>query len=599
MKTLDTKNMDGASAGVRRGLSPPSGVTRSSMPSSPQRGIGPQSATTDAEFVSGATRRILVPARRLLADERGAALVLALSVLMVMTVSMTTVLTATMANARGAARSNAGQIAYSLAEAGLNNAFGVINANYSGGSVAYPGDSTWLSARTTTYSSGSVTWSGTLNSVSGNSWGYEWDITSTGTARNAAIAGRGNVSRTLTAVVPVIVPPNQTTSGSSPLNWIYSGTDTILGQSVTVKAPVYAAGNLTLTNSAKIAGAAGKLAVGGNLTLSTNQNQVGLTGGLDPRIPEAHVVGLCSVKGNVVLHFCGGSSSATNWDSDFVYATTADRSIAGLLDHTPALTCCAPEGGAILPLGGASTSEMGFWYQNADLGPLDPCTSGSVPFSFDTGDNAINGSANLLAPINITPSGTSYSCTSPTGELSWDASAKNLRIKGTIFIDGSVTVDASGYSGSPVFTYSGSGSIVMSGTFAMKSAKLCAVVSGTDCNWTTSAWDPNSTALAIIADGDGGSGVAQSQGNIVAAGYGVDLVTGSSFQGALMANKSIKSEQNATVEGPMISVYNRVESGQTGNLSFPLINFAPAAATMISTGQLPTGAPLAPRSMGG
>jgi hypothetical protein len=305
------------------------------------------------------------------------------------------------------------------------------------------------------------------------------------------------------------------------------------------------------------------------------------------------------VKGNVILHYCGGSSTGTNWDSDSVYATTTSHSLTGLLDHQPQLTCCAPVTGAILPLGGATTSEMGFWYKNADLGPLSGCTSGSVPFSFDTGDNAINGSATVLSAINLTPSGSSYTCTSKTGELSWNATTKALKIKGTIFIDGSATVDSSGYSGNPVFTYSGTGTLILSGTFAMKSAKLCAVVSGSDCNWTASAWDPNSNALAVVADGDGGGGVAQSQAGIVGVGYGIELVTGSSFQGALMANKSIKTEQTATAEGPMISVYNQVESGQTGNLSFPAINFAPTAAANIANGQSPTGLPLAPRSFGG
>jgi Tfp pilus assembly protein PilX len=533
-----------------------------------------------------------------LADERGAALVLALSVLMIMTVSLTTVLTATMANVRGAARSNAGQIAYSLAEAGLNNAFGVLNANYSGSSVAYPGDSTLLSSRTTTYSSGSATWSGTLNPVTGQAWAYEWDITSTGSARNTALAGVQTSSRTLTAVVPVILPQSQQNNLQNPLNWIYSGTDTTFQQSVTVKAPVYTVGNLTLQNSASIAGSAGKVAVGGNLTLTTVQNQIGLTGGSDPRIAEAHVVGLCSVKGNVVPHQCGGSAGATNWDSDSVFATTVNHSLSGLLDHTPQLRCCAPYGGVILPLGSATTSEMGFWYKNADLGPITPCSSGSVPFSFDTGDATINGSSNLLSAINLTPT-TSYSCTSKNGTLIWNASSKVLTIKGTVFIDGSITVDSSGFGGNPVFTYSGTGTIVASGTFSMKSAKLCAVVSGTDCNWTPSSWDPSSNGLVIVADGDGAGGVAQSQGGIVPATYGIDLVTGTSYQGALIANKSIQTEQNAVVEGPEISVYNTVQSGQTGTIAFPSFNFAPAAAQSITTGQVPTGQPIVPRSVGG
>ena len=164
---------------------------------------------------------------------------------------------------------------------------------------------------------------------------------------------------------------------TSPLNWIYAGANAIFSQSLQIASPVYSVGDLSLANSAKIMGAAGKIGVGGNLYQSTVQNQIGLTGGGDPRLAEAHVVGRCSVKGNVVLHDCGGTPTATNWDVDFIFESSANHSLAGLLSYTPSLTCCG------------TTSDMGFWYKNADLGPNHACTTGSVPFSFDTGDGII------------------------------------------------------------------------------------------------------------------------------------------------------------------------------------------------------------------
>jgi Tfp pilus assembly protein PilX len=534
---------------------------------------------------------------RLLADESGVALVLALSIMMVLSLLATTILFATAANSRDAQRSNAGVSAASLAEAGVNNALAVLNANYPG-TVKYPGDSTILSARTTTYASGSTTWSGSLVSVSGQSWGYEWHLSSTGTLANPTGPGTAPVSRRATATVPVILPAG-VNPGSSPLNWIYGGTDVTFSQSLQVGSPVYAVRDLTLANSAKITGAAGKVGVGGNLTLTTSQNQIGLISGSDPRLTEAHVAGKCSVKGNTTLHDCGGSPTATNWDSDSVYATTTSHSLAGLLDHQPSLTCCAPISGTILPLGTAISSDMGFWYQNADLGPLRPCKTGSLPFQLDTGDNMINNSATPTTPINLTPATSSYSCSTDAGALAWDSSGKKLTLRGTIFIDGSATIDSTGYSGSPVFTYSGSGTIILSGTFAMKSTKICAVVSGSDCNWATNAWNPNSAALVIVADGDGAGGGGQGQSNTVENGYGIELVTGASFQGALIANKSIKTAQTATEQGPMVSVYNQVNAGQSGTLTFPAISFAPTAATQIANGTIPTGQPLIPRNFGG
>src|SRR6185312_5289998 len=109
-------------------------------------------------------------------------------------------------------------------------------------------------------------------------------------------------------------------------------------------------------------------------------------------------------------------------------------------------------------------------------------------------------------------------------ELSWNASTKVLTVNGTIFIDGSVAIDRSGFSGTPVFTYDGLGTIYASGTFAIKNSIMCAVATAVDCNTAAGAWDPAQKALVVIADGDGGFGGAQSQGNVVDPGIGIALV---------------------------------------------------------------------------
>jgi hypothetical protein len=181
------------------------------------------------------------------------------------------------------------------------------------------------------------------------------------------------------------------------------------------------------------------------------------------------------------------------------------------------------------------------------------------------------------------------------GELSWDATAKVLTIKGTIYIDGSATVDSAGYPGNPVFTYNGQGTIILSGTFAVKNAKICAAVSGGNCDFSAGAWDPNVKALIVVADGDGGFGGAQSQSNVVDAGNGVQI-KGSSYQGALIANKDIDVETTSDEQGPMVSVYHWVESGQTGVLTFPAVHFAPSGGGGI-TQPLPTAQLLSPQNI--
>ena len=73
------------------------------------------------------------PARRLpvrLSDERGIALVMAVLIMLVLTIALTTTITLTSSSARHANSSNAGQKAFALAEAGVNNAISVLHAAY-------------------------------------------------------------------------------------------------------------------------------------------------------------------------------------------------------------------------------------------------------------------------------------------------------------------------------------------------------------------------------------------------------------------------------------------------------------------------------------
>src|SRR5262249_31759397 len=149
------------------------------------------------------------------------------------------------------------------------------------------------------------------------------------------------------------------------------------------------------------------------------------------------------------------------------------------------------------------------------------------------------------SPVDLTP-GTSYTCRrvnggQTVGELSWDSAAKILTVKGTIFIDGSAQVSAG--SGAK---YAGQATLLLSGTFTMKNSQLCAVVAANGgCDMAAGHWNPNSTLLVVVADGDDGSG------------RGID-VKGGSFQGALVANRSIESETSSQVQGPIVSVYRDV-----------------------------------------
>ena len=546
-------------------------------------------------------RRSNVQPQRLLGrlgDERGIALVMALGIMFVLTIALTMVLFFTSASARDANRSNAGQKAYTLAEAGVNNALAVLNSHYPS-TIPYPGDTppgTFLPTRTNSYADGTATWSGTLQFVNGAGWTWEWAITSTGSVGNPTGPGAAAITRTIRVHVPVVMPPSQPVGSDATLNWIYAGNSARFSQSVTIASPVYTWHDLTLQNGAAISGPARRLAVGGdpaaggNLTLTQNGDTVGQ----DSPLQEVHIHGLCASKNvSLTLHACIWGDQLPplpdikGWTTDQIWGAVHDNTVPSDLIEKPELT----------------SSQMSFWYQNANLGPSTPCNSaGPGTPTFDTGDNTINNSATPTTPFNLTPASGSYTCrnvvaATTLGELSWDATAKVLTVKGTIFLDGSATVDSTGYAGSPVFRYSGQGTLILSGTFAVKNAKICAVISGSDCNTASGAWDPNVNALVVVADGDGGAGGAQSQGNVVDPGNGIQI-KGSSFQGALIAANGIKVETTSNEQGPMVSVYHDVITGQTGTLTFPSVYFAPTGGGGI-TQPLPTAKLLPPQNYGG
>jgi hypothetical protein len=175
----------------------------------------------------------------------------------------------------------------------------------------------------------------------------------------------------------------------------------------------------------------------------------------------------------------------------------------------------------------------------------------------------------VLTTQNLTPT-TSYTCITPSGQLSYNATTRVLTIVGTVFIDGNVTFNTSG--NRPI-TYTGTGSggactnvgdcqavLFASGDISVNSEKLCAVLNtaGTDCNWGN--WDPNKKILILASNGPNGVTVGPSQ---------------TSFQGGLYATNTVSTGQSAVTEGPLVSGTKTVVLGQQFGGTFPLITILP------------------------
>src|SRR5712691_9973911 len=157
-----------------------------------------------------------------LGEERGFALVIALAVTVIFSMTVVTVIESATSNSRSSDRSKGRVSAYSLAEAGINNAASMLaksnaydphllhpQASYQPADCASPpanpsgapllGDT--CSPYTWTYDGGTTTMWGWFNAGSS-----DWTITSKGEVRNAF--GGATTSRTLTATIHVRAAPS-------------------------------------------------------------------------------------------------------------------------------------------------------------------------------------------------------------------------------------------------------------------------------------------------------------------------------------------------------------------------------------------------------
>lgn len=480
------------------------------------------------------TLRLLSHLRR----ERGIALPIALATLTVLAITATTVLFFSSANSRNADRDKRGQLAFALAEAGLNNVLGVLNNTTNNAlrqdilPACTGAQATWNQS---TYEGGTSYWCGTLNFAES-----AWNVTATGVVRNASNGSR-DVIRTITAYVPVTPVVNQ--SNNNPAwNYIMSTAtgaecDMVVNENILIEAALFVHGSLCLDNNADIR--VGPVIVKGTIKLVNN----GSIGTSSNRI-QVSAGGINRDASDAALEYCveGGTgwSDATAQvcdDADRIYATS------------PGVNTSPPN--IAMP-----SADWDTWYQDAMPGPVTVCSgsngasSGTVP----TFDNDTLRNNSVASIFNLTP-GSSYTCrvgpaANPIGELSWDATNRVLTTRGVVFIDGSMVANNGARN-----TYNGQGTIYLSGTFLLdNNTMLCAASSGSSCDF--SGWDPNSELLSIIANGNGGQ---------VPTGYSTHIDNGAKIQAALYATNGIVITNNATTDGPILGSTVTISQNFTGD----------------------------------
>ncbi len=552
-------------------------------------------------------RRAAAVMKRLLKDQSGIALVMSVGMIAVLSIVGTTTLVYTTSNARSGVLSKDNERAFSLAEAGLNNAMAVLSlpTNNALESTLLP--STEATASSAAYEGGTSKWYGTLDRAAAM-----WTITSLGLYDNPTGIGLAQVRRKLVAKVPVI-PTNTQTNNNPAWNYIYaratgSTCDVTLNNNLSGQSRFYVAGNLCLDNNVDITSES--LIVQGNVDLSNNAD-IGTSG---TRV-EAYVGGNCRY---------GGGSWATctgDQDSRHIFSKLMPGGSVGVNHTAPVI----PE----------PTADLAVWYEDAAPGPAQSCTASSgTPPTFD---NNYPNRNNSLGTFELTPA-TSYMCrvgpganttlsgamnasqttlsvASPSGFPStafririddevmnvtggygtntwtvtrgangttaashvtsqtvtwddsnniglilWNATTKTLTLKGTIFIDGSASI-----TNGTLNKYDGQSTLYLSGVFYINnSSKLCGGVSGSECAFA--AWNPNNELLTVVTNGSGG---------MAGTGNGILIDNNAQFQGGLFGAYDVQFVNNARSDGPIVGrtvkLANNVQNDQ-----FPTITSVPA-----------------------
>jgi hypothetical protein len=469
---------------------------------------------------------------RRLKNDDGIALLMSIGVLLVLTIAGTTVIAYTSSNTRSGTLSKTNTASFSLAEAAFANAMSILNNPVNDPLAQSTLPMTEATATSMTYENGTAKWYGVLDRNNAI-----WNITALGLHNNPTGTGGAPVKRKLTAKVTVVQINSQQEENDA-WNWIYArrtgnACDMTLNNAINGSSRLYVAGNLCLHNAAAISN--GPLIVRGNLDLTHKDAFVGAATSMSTRV-ETYVGGNCRRLSGSWSTPCTGDQDALR-----IFSKRNPSNFIVGVSNSPTFI---PE----------PVANFALWYEHGIPGPSQPCTTSSgTPPVFDTNYPTRDSSA---PTFQLTP-GSSYSCrvgpvANPSGELTWDAATKTLKVAGTIYIDGNVTA-----TNGQVNSYEGRASLYMSGTFVVDSGtKLCASISGTSCNFST--WDPNTEMLTIAANGTDASS------------NGIVVNANSAFQGALFATQNIYLNNNVALDGPIIGNTVIINNAVTTD-SFPTI----------------------------
>ena len=498
-------------------------------------------------------RRLL---HRVVHDEEGVALVMALMVMMVLAVTTAGLLVAGTANQRESLVSDNARVAFGVAQEGLAYAEGMLYSAAANGTQPPTGsqDLTDLPSGAT----GSY-----YASVAGD--GVTWTMYGTGTYHG--------ISRTVHAQANV--PSPVTTTETGVWNYLYAdgtGSCTTWNGNVTVSVPILVRGDLCLSGSQAFTGAT--LEVGGNLSVTGSAK----VGSAASPIQEVKV-GLTSTSANTCNGVAPGTGVCDGTQSP-IYASTVGEGV----DTTPSMPCIGQ------PSSWDSTctgSNDGTWstlhemYDNQASLPQSGCPSNLFDnnSTLDNSDTSIT-SVMFGSSYDCKLGSSSQPCSSTVSdcEIKWKSSTKTLSVNGQFYFDGSLTLSGNvTYTGLASFYFTGGISTSGSATFCAASA-----VSGNQS--CTAAWNTLDDGLIMVtgcwADSTGSSLITSSC---------VSLAGSSTVQFGVYCVTQYSTQGGASNMGPVLA--NSLSLGGGAQTLIPYHYFPPGTPLSIQTTYLPASAP--------
>ena len=486
--------------------------------------------------------------RRVVREEDGIALVMALALILVLSITTAGILLAGTVNQRETYVSNQERQAFAIAQEGLAFAEGMVYAAAQNHGTPPTGTQD-LPAQPV----GSGTY---YASVAAD--GVTWTMVGTGT-----VAG---ITRTVSAQANV--PSAVTTTDPSVWNYLYADSTSLscplsISGGVSVSVPILTRGNLCISGGGHYTGS--QLEVGGNFSDTGGSN----VGTASSSVAKVKVAGSCTVQPNSTYTVTPGTSYCNGRQSP-LWATA----VGTTLDVTPSMPSIG-QPSSWNPNGDGSWAGLKSVYANEAALAKSGC-----PANLFDNDSTMNDSLSSSALTSaMFPSNSSYDCKVGSSEIKWTATGQfcgsgTLYVSGTLVFDGSLSLGC-GWK----IVYSGQASLwFVGGVTIAGGVDFCGIA---NC---TASWNPDVNGVIVVA-----GCWANSTGSSLITSSCVHLSGGAKGQFGVYAVTQYTEDGGTVNMGPVLA--NNISLAGGAATLIPFHEFPPGTPLNTSTSYLPASPP--------